>query len=411
MRRQRDLTDSLIDLHTGGKAGKCPVCFASFNTDPNAPSSIASLCYTPCVHAVCLGCAQQQVLSNGVDQAARRGVPRDRAVALANDGRLAAPCVLCRREYVVRDCVLVTEPPRAPPPAPEIEDDDGDEPMAEAPPPPLDAARPPEWTPHAPKAALEELAPPSVPVRLEDRHAYPNIPPNLLAHILTARQAPSTKMKRLLRDVTAAISGGPGEKCVVVSSIKPAVQHTVLALRGAGLDCVSVAKGDSADAMQEAVKKWREDPDCAVFVLHAGAAAAGLTLTAARHLFLLEPFLSVGEEAQAMNRCHRIGQERSVSTTSYFLRGTAEERLIAYRSREAQAAGGGGGTDALSVLATAGDVKKMPHHKLRYLAGLAAFVEDMSDDDASDDEPPPRRRMRDDDDDDSSSSDGGGADY
>ena len=112
-----------------------------------------------------------------------------------------------------------------------------------------------------------------------------------------------------------------------------------------------------------------------------------------------------------MNRCHRIGQERSVSTTSYFLRGTAEERLIAYRSREAQAAGGGGGTDALSVLATAGDVKKMPHHKLRYLAGLAAFVEDMSDDDASDDEPPPpRRRMRDDDDD-SSSSDGGGADY
>ena len=174
-----------------------------------------------------------------------------------------------------------------------------------------------------------------------------------------------------------------------------------------------MAKGDSADAMQEAVKKWREDPDCAVFVLHAGAAAAGLTLTAARHLFLLEPFLSVGEEAQAMNRCHRIGQERSVSTTSYFLRGTAEERLIAYRSREAQAAGGGGGTDALSVLATAGDVKKMPHHKLRYLAGLAAFVEDMSDDDASDDEPPPpRRRMRDDDDDDdSSSSDGGGADY
>ena len=55
-------------------------------------------------------------------------------------------------------------------------------------------------------------------------------------------------------------------------------------MRGAGLDCVSVAKGDSADAMQEAVKKWREDPDCAVFVLHAlsalhmkAAAASGTT--------------------------------------------------------------------------------------------------------------------------------------
>ena len=89
-----------------------------------------------------------------------------------------------------------------------------------------------------------------------------------------------------------------------------------------------------------------------------------------------------------------------MSTTSYFLRGTAEERLIAYRSREAQAAGGGGGTDALSVLATAGDVKKMPHHKLRYLAGLAAFVEHAVRRRRLDDEPPPpRRRMRDDDDD------------
>ena len=94
-----------------------------------------------------------------------------------------------------------------------------------------------------------------------------------------------------------------------------------------------------------------------------------------------------------MNRCHRIGQERSVSTTSYFLRGTAEERLVAYRSRETQA--GAGGTDALSVLATAGDVKKMPHHKLRYLAGLPAFVEDMSDDDDDEDPPPARRRPRD----------------
>ena len=396
----------LAKLEKGDDAGKCPVCFSHFETAPDSPVSNGSLCYTPCLHKVCLGCAQQQVLSNGVDNASRRGVPRAQAVALANDGRLEAPCPLCRRNYLVRDCVLVSEPPRAAAPSPEAEDEDDDEPMAEAPPPPLDAARPPEWTPHAPKDAIEGLSAPAVAVRLEGRSANPNIPPNLLAHILTARRTPSTKIRRLLRDVQAAIAAGPGEKCVVVSSIKPAVQHTVLALRGAGIDCVSVAKGDSAEALAAAVKKWREDPDCAVFVLHAGAAAAGLTLTAARHLFLLEPFLSVGEEAQAMNRCHRIGQECSVSTTSYFLRGTAEERLIAYRSRETQA--GAGGTDALSVLATAGDVKKMPHHKLRYLAGLPAFVEDMSDDDEDDDPSPARRRPRDEEEEEESSN---GSDY
>jgi len=56
----------------------------------------------------------------------------------------------------------------------------------------------------------------------------------------------------------------------------------------------------------------------------------------------------------------------------YFLRGSAEERLIAYRTREAT----DGAADALSVLATAGDATKMPHHKLRYIAGLTPFAQD-----------------------------------
>ena len=34
----------------------------------------------------------------------------------------------------------------------------------------------------------------------------------------------------------------------------------------------------------------------AVFLLHAGQAAAGLTLTAASHVFLMEPFMKSGEQ-------------------------------------------------------------------------------------------------------------------
>ena len=53
--------------------------------------------------------------------------------------------------------------------------------------------------------------------------------------------------------------------------------------------------------------------DVSVQVLSAGFVrgglwCAGLTLTAARHVVLLEPFMKTGEEAQALNRCHRIGR-------------------------------------------------------------------------------------------------------
>ena len=37
-----------------------------------------------------------------------------------------------------------------------------------------------------------------------------------------------------------------------------------------------------------------------VFLLHAGQAAAGLTLTRASHVFLMEPFMKAGEQVRAL---------------------------------------------------------------------------------------------------------------
>jgi SNF2 family DNA or RNA helicase len=64
-------------------------------------------------------------------------------------------------------------------------------------------------------------------------------------------------------------------------------------------------------------------------LLHAGTAAAGLTLTQADLVILLEPFLSPGDEAQAANRVHRIGQTRPVRCVTYYVSDTVEERLLA----------------------------------------------------------------------------------
>lgn len=83
----------------------------------------------------------------------------------------------------------------------------------------------------------------------------------------------------------------------------------------------------------EALQKWNIDPKCHVFLLHAGTAAAGLTLTAACHVFLLEPFNCEGEELQSLNRTHRIGQTRETVCTTLYMRNSIEERLLAHRSK------------------------------------------------------------------------------
>lgn len=95
-----------------------------------------------------------------------------------------------------------------------------------------------------------------------------------------------------------------------------------------------------------------------MLLLHAGTAAAGLTLTQADLVVLLEPFLSPGDEAQAANRVHRIGQTRPVRCVTYFVEGTVEERLLAYRRRQSEFGGGGSEdhkADELSVISEGGD--------------------------------------------------------
>ena len=54
----------------------------------------------------------------------------------------------------------------------------------------------------------------------------------------------------------------------------------------------------------------------------------GLNLTAAEYVFLLYPWWNPAVEAQAIDRTHRIGQERQVFALRLVARDTVEEKVI-----------------------------------------------------------------------------------
>jgi len=128
--------------------------------------------------------------------------------------------------------------------------------------------------------------------------------------------------------------------CVLRQSAM-AVNHLTVLLNARGLPSVKIVSGMGDADRRGAVDAFVKSPTTRCFVLHAGQAAAGLTLTVASTVVLLEPFLSAGDEAQAMNRCHRIGQTQQVNCITLYTPGTVEERLLAYRPRE-RAFGSGG---------------------------------------------------------------------
>jgi len=75
-----------------------------------------------------------------------------------------------------------------------------------------------------------------------------------------------------------------------------------------------------------------------VLLLSLRAGGVGLNLTAADHVFLLDPWWNPAVEDQAADRAHRIGQDRPVSVYRLVARDTVEERILALQERKRELA-------------------------------------------------------------------------
>ncbi|MCC2032111.1 DEAD/DEAH box helicase [Microbacterium sp. BWT-G7] len=73
-----------------------------------------------------------------------------------------------------------------------------------------------------------------------------------------------------------------------------------------------------------------------VFLISLKAGGFGLTLTEADYVFMLDPWWNPAAEAQAVDRAHRIGQERSVMVYRLIASGTIEEKVMALQQRKAR---------------------------------------------------------------------------
>jgi SNF2 family DNA or RNA helicase len=71
-----------------------------------------------------------------------------------------------------------------------------------------------------------------------------------------------------------------------------------------------------------------------VMLLSLKAGGVGLNLTAADHVFLLDPWWNPATEDQAADRAHRIGQDRPVLVYRLMASDTVEEKILALQERK-----------------------------------------------------------------------------
>ena len=77
----------------------------------------------------------------------------------------------------------------------------------------------------------------------------------------------------------------------------------------------------------ECVERFENDAACPLFLVSLKAGGVGLNLTAAEYVYLLDPWWNPAVEAQAVDRVHRIGREKTVFVYRMTATDTVEDRI------------------------------------------------------------------------------------
>jgi SNF2 family DNA or RNA helicase len=82
------------------------------------------------------------------------------------------------------------------------------------------------------------------------------------------------------------------------------------------------------------VERFQAEDGPPVMLVSLKAGGTGLNLTAADHVFLLDPWWNPAAEDQAADRAHRIGQRRAVLVHRLVAEDTVEERILELQARK-----------------------------------------------------------------------------
>ncbi len=169
----------------------------------------------------------------------------------------------------------------------------------------------------SPMMALEAL------LRLRQAACHPSLLPG-------QSRPTSSKLDRLIHALGDAV--GEGHKALVFSQWTRLLDLVEPALAAAGLPFVRL-DGQTVDR-EAVVDAFQSAAGPPVMIVSLKAGGTGLNLTAADHVFLLDPWWNPAVEDQAADRTHRIGQDKPVFVYRLVAKDTVEERVLALAERK-----------------------------------------------------------------------------
>jgi E3 ubiquitin-protein ligase SHPRH len=129
-----------------------------------------------------------------------------------------------------------------------------------------------------------------------------------------------TKIDMIARHLIWIRNNDPGAKSVIFSQFGDFLGVLYEALKKWKIGASSVTD-------KNGTRKFKADASIECLLLDAKTDSSGLTLVNATYVFLCEPLINPAIELQAINRVHRIGQQRPTTVFMYLISNTVEEAI------------------------------------------------------------------------------------
>jgi SNF2 family DNA or RNA helicase len=127
-------------------------------------------------------------------------------------------------------------------------------------------------------------------------------------------------------------------KSVVFSQWTSMLDKIEDALELAGIQYDRLDGTMKRDDRTKAMDALKHNPACEVLLVSLRAGGVGLNLTAAQRVYLMDPYWNPAVENQAVDRIHRLGQTRPVTTVKLIIENSIEARLLEVQRKKTEIA-------------------------------------------------------------------------
>ncbi|MEZ4909789.1 MAG: DEAD/DEAH box helicase [Saprospiraceae bacterium] len=139
------------------------------------------------------------------------------------------------------------------------------------------------------------------------------------------RPSTGVKIEELLREI---LENSGDHKMLVFSQFTEMLGLIRLEIEGHGIKFCYLDGGTPAEKRKELIESFQNDPSIKVFLISLKAGGVGLNLTAADYVYIVDPWWNPATEVQAIDRAHRIGQDKTVFAYKMICKDSVEEKIL-----------------------------------------------------------------------------------